>query len=212
MGWNLTSSLISAIGGAAAGSSLGPWGSVGGAVIGGVAGGLSEDPNDVARDEAQKNRDFQAEMSNTAHQREVKDLQAAGLNPLLSANSGASTPSGSMAQTFDKSTAEMQRAQMMANIAQISASSARTIAETKNVLANTRIAEANAQVAPEKAQADLNTAKANSAIAASEARQSAVRADYLDSPGGRTAYAAKQYGDAVGSWVNPLFCLCQLSI
>lgn len=48
--------------------------------------------------EAQKNRDFQERMSNTAYQRMVKDLQRAGLNPILATHSGgATTPSGSTA-------------------------------------------------------------------------------------------------------------------
>lgn len=40
---------------------------------------------------------FQKEMSDTAHQREVRDLILAGLNPILSANNGASTPPGAQA-------------------------------------------------------------------------------------------------------------------
>lgn len=45
--------------------------------------------------EAQKTRDWQQEMSNTAYQRAMKDMQTAGLNPILAyQQGGASTPGG----------------------------------------------------------------------------------------------------------------------
>jgi len=48
--------------------------------------------------EARINRNFQQEMSNSAYQRAMKDMRAAGLNPLLAiSQGGAGTPSGATA-------------------------------------------------------------------------------------------------------------------
>jgi len=58
---------------------------------------IAANANEFNSAQAVANRDFQREMSNTAHQREMADLQKAGINPILAMNSGASSPTGSTA-------------------------------------------------------------------------------------------------------------------
>jgi hypothetical protein len=76
------------------------WGQIIGASIGAIS---ARRATNKSVDEADKLKWWQQEMSSTAHQREVADLRAAGLNPILSAGGrGASTPGGGMGQVFDE--------------------------------------------------------------------------------------------------------------
>lgn len=127
---------------------------VGALASGGAAAYGQREANVANAEMAQKQMDFQERMSNTQWQRGVKDMQSAGLNPMLAySQGGASSPSGATASMANElGTGVTSALQAMTGIQQLQATQAqignveeqtrRTAAEVDQVRALTGFASA----------------------------------------------------------------------
>lgn len=155
-----------------------------GSVIQGITGRRD---NMFNKEEADKARDWSKDMASNEVRRRVTDMKLAGINPMLAASAGGSTPGATSANAasggsdlgvtgayFSAQQLKMAKEKNAVDVAQVEANTAKTAAETKLIEAQIPYSGGNAFMNSEKLASEMRILAHQVSSARSEAEVKAL--------------------------------------